>query len=355
MTSVTDHRRAAERLVRRAWRAGPGDLLRVASAAFGFAVDVRHLLYETGILAAVPAPLPVVSVGGLTVGGSGKTPVAADLAGWLEEAGACPATVTHGQADELAVHRRLNPTVPTYGGGDRARALAAAARDGAGAAVLDDAFQHRRLARDLEVVLVDLDLLLRGEPRRLPAGPYRERWSELARADAVVIVRREASRSRAAALRAWLGGRLPRATLACCARRSGRLLRLRPEEEHLGRGPGGNGSAGDARADHAPPLPSVALLSVMKPAAVLRELESRGLELDRVHVLPDHAEPGPGTVAELVRGAGDRGIVGTLKDVVKLAGRVDEATPLWYLEERLEWEDGVGTLRKLVLERGRPA
>ena len=66
---------------------------------------MRNLLYDAGILESRGMPIPVISVGGLTTGGSGKTPVSAAVAGWLVEGGRRPAVITGGIPDEAAVHR----------------------------------------------------------------------------------------------------------------------------------------------------------------------------------------------------------------------------------------------------------
>ena len=76
-----------EARVRRAWNGRPGGLLRIASAAYGAVAGARNLMYDSGMFACRNSPVPVVSVGGLTAGGSGKTPIAADLAHRLGSVG----------------------------------------------------------------------------------------------------------------------------------------------------------------------------------------------------------------------------------------------------------------------------
>ena len=96
--------------------------------------------------------------------------------------GAQPAVVLRGYGeDEPLVHERLNPSIPVIVNPDRARAVALAAARGATIAVLDDAFQHRAIRRDADLVLVSAD---RWTPdvRVLPAGPWREPLTALRRA-----------------------------------------------------------------------------------------------------------------------------------------------------------------------------
>jgi tetraacyldisaccharide 4'-kinase len=179
-----------------------------ASWSFGGVVRLRNQLYDGGHLRAERVPARVVSVGNLTVGGSGKTPLVLWLAERLAASGRRVAIVARGYRKErpgvVIVGRSGTPLVSVREGGDEAVLLArrfagpvvvgedrvAAARVAAGECgaellVLDDGFQHRRLARDLDVVLVS------GDPRRerlLPAGPLREGASALHRAGAVVTM-----------------------------------------------------------------------------------------------------------------------------------------------------------------------
>ena len=98
--------------------------------------------------------LPSVSVGNLTVGGTGKTPVSAYIAARLVERGLKPAIVMRGYGnDEALVHARLNPDVPVVIAADRVRGALDARAMGCDVAVLDDAFQHRRAKRDADIVL----------------------------------------------------------------------------------------------------------------------------------------------------------------------------------------------------------
>lgn len=320
-----DLRPAAERRVRRAWREGPDASLRVGAAVFGLAGDLRNFAYETGLVRPARAPIPVVSVGGLTVGGGGKTPVTTEIARRLGRAGHRPAVVSRGFQDEMAVHRRLLPEdVPVLGHRIRLRGVRTAARAGNDVAVLDDAFQHRRLERDVEVLVVDADLLRGRCRRRLPAGPFRDRWSELGRADAVVVTRRSKRPGPAVRLTSWLRRHLRPRPVIRCALRPGQV---RPFNETAAR------ASGD-------PRPAVALAGIMKPGTFLRQVRTGPLEPEAEYIFADHAAPDPATMNRILEEAGDDGIVTTLKDAVRLEPRVGERTPVWYLQDRLVFEEG---------------
>src|SRR5207248_2497521 len=103
-----------------------------AERIFGGVVGARDILYDAGWLPAEDTAIPAVSVGNLTVGGTGKTPIAAWIAAGLLVRGAKPAIVLRGYGDdEVLVHRALNPDVPVFVAADRALAIAEAAKVGA--------------------------------------------------------------------------------------------------------------------------------------------------------------------------------------------------------------------------------
>jgi tetraacyldisaccharide 4'-kinase len=150
-----------------------------AERLFAGASGLRTLLYDAGWIHGAPPPIPIVSVGNLTVGGTGKTPVAAWIARWLVEHGARPAVIMRGYGnDEPAVHRELNPDIEVILGANRQLAVATAVQGGHDIAVLDDAFQHRQLRRTVDIVLISADRWT-GEVHLLPAGRRRHlrTWS----------------------------------------------------------------------------------------------------------------------------------------------------------------------------------
>jgi tetraacyldisaccharide 4'-kinase len=168
-------------------------LLAPAEAAYGAVVRARGAAYDRGILAATRAAVPVISVGNLAVGGTGKTPFANWLARRLVAAGRRPA-ILHGgyAADEPALHRGWSPDIPVVVGRDRIATAASAVAAGADTLVMDDGFQHRRLHRDVDIVMVAAERWQR-QPHLLPRGPWRESPRALSRADLVVVSRKTAA------------------------------------------------------------------------------------------------------------------------------------------------------------------
>lgn len=174
----------------------PGGLLAAFASLYGRAVAARNRRFDRGA-GVVRLASPVISVGNLTVGGTGKTPLVAEIAASLPSLGWRPVVAMRGygakvggRSDEQMVLETLLPGLAVVAGPDRVRSLREAGepRDLRTVVVLDDGFQHRRIARDLDLVLVDATRpALRG--RLLPAGWLREPAESLRRADAVVVTR----------------------------------------------------------------------------------------------------------------------------------------------------------------------
>src|SRR5438309_2748654 len=163
------------------------------SALYAIVIAVRNVLYRAGALAVRRLPLPAVAVGNRAVGGAGKTPVAAWIAGFYAGRGRTPAVLLRGYGgDEPKVHERLVPGAVVVADPDRVAGAALALAAGADVIVLDDAFQTLGVARDLNLALVSAEIA-RQVPWLLPAGPWREPARALGRADGFIVTRKRAS------------------------------------------------------------------------------------------------------------------------------------------------------------------
>lgn len=309
---------------------------------YGGAVALRNRAFDVGLLRSHALALPSISVGNLTVGGTGKTPVAAWLVDRLVDAGARPAVVLRGYGgDEVLVHQRLNPGIPVIANADRVAGVRVARERGATVAVLDDAFQHRRARRDVDLVLLSADRS--GPVRSLPAGPWREPLTSLRRARIVAITRKQASVLRARELLA--------SALRFAPQAEGAIIHLSVDAVVPVRG----GQAQPiARLRNVPVL---AISGIGDPRAFQSQLRGVGA-LVTGEAFPDHHAFSERDVDVLVRAAGKRlQPVCTLKDAVKLGDLwPPEAAPLWYLSQRAEVEFGSGPLESVVRElasRGR--
>ena len=210
----------------RAWleseweRRGGGALIMLPLAlAFAAASAVRRALFRRDLLARWRAPVPVIVVGNITVGGTGKTPVVLHILEVLQRNGYRPGVVARGygrvpgsEQDPLGVVRVFpevatpehfgdepvlvarRSRVPVYISPDRPAAARALldARLGVDVIVSDDGLQHYALARDIEIAVVDGERRF-GNGLPLPAGPLREPTSRLDRVDAIVVNGGEAS------------------------------------------------------------------------------------------------------------------------------------------------------------------
>jgi tetraacyldisaccharide 4'-kinase len=308
---------------------------------FRFGVAGRRGLYRLGVFRSRHLAVPVVVVGNLTVGGTGKTPVAAWLAKQLALRGHRVGVVLRGYGgrhsgrprvvtvaddpadvgDEALVHARRGPHVVVIGA-DRVAAAERAVGEGADIVVCDDGLQHLRLARDYEVAVVDAVRGL-GNGQLLPAGPLREPPGRVESVDAVVLARRGPGPE--AALQ-------PKQPFVASVRlETGDAINLRSGERR-------------ALASFAG-LPLHAVAAIGHPQAFFAALREQGLDLTG-HALSDHAALDPQALP-FPTGAT---VLMTEKDAVKCTGFAQ--TGWWYVELDVAFERGTAReLIALVLER----
>jgi tetraacyldisaccharide 4'-kinase len=204
----------SHRIVRWLWTSRRPDarLVRLAllpaSALWRGAMLTRELAYRNGWLATHDLPLPSVAIGNLTVGGSGKTPIAIWVSQYYVSRGLVPGILLRGYgADETLVHQHAVPDARVIADPDRAAGADQALARGAQVLVLDDAFQRLDVRRDLNIAVVSAETT-RAVRWPLPAGPWREGLGALERADAVVVTRKRATLEAALTLAADLQGRV---------------------------------------------------------------------------------------------------------------------------------------------------
>jgi tetraacyldisaccharide 4'-kinase len=177
------------------WPAFLRGLLRAVSAPYGLAVRLRNWAYDHGWKRAQRAAVPVVSVGNLTLGGTGKTPCVEYVAAFYRRLDVRVGILSRGYGgdggpnDEALLLEDNLPDVPHLQGADRvALARVAVEELDSEVLVLDDGFQHRRLARSLDLVLIDATAPW-GHGRLFPRGLLREPVSGLRRAGVVLLTR----------------------------------------------------------------------------------------------------------------------------------------------------------------------
>lgn len=162
------------------------------SWAYRGAVALKVRAHALGWLPMRIPPVPTIAVGNLTVGGSGKTPIASWIADYYARQGIRPAVVLRGYGgDEGDVHRLRVPEAIVIESADRLAGAEAAVAHGAQVVVLDDAYQRLDVGRDLNIAVLSAESS-RAARWTLPAGPWREPWTALRRADIAVVTRKRA-------------------------------------------------------------------------------------------------------------------------------------------------------------------
>ena len=323
------------------------------SVGYGAALRLHLFGYRLRVARRTRLPAKVISIGNLTLGGTGKTTASIAVAGWLADQGQKVALLSRGYGgggerksvvvsqgfgplvewtqagDEAFLMARMLPGVFVLAGKDRRRTGRRAVEEfGAEALVLDDGFQYQRLQKDVEVVLVDA-MAPFGYDFLVPRGLLREPARHLARADAVWITHcdlvreadvrqlRERVQQLAPRTRVWETVHVPR-----------RLRELDGED--------------DWEPDAVRGRRVCALSSVGNPVSFERTLEKLGAILVARARFPDHHAYRPEQLWGLARGeaASAEWIVTTEKDAVRLA-RAEVRKPICVLGVELaEWQEG---------------
>jgi len=295
--------------------------------AYRAVITSRNMLYDRGVLPVHATGVPAVSIGNLSVGGTGKTPIASWWAGELLRRGARPAIVTRGYgADEPRVHAQLSADIPVIVDGNRVTGALSARRAGCDVVVFDDAFQHRRVARDVDVVLVAAERFS-SHPRLLPAGPWREPLRALRRASLVIVTRKSADRDAAQRV-AWELARvatdvpLALVSLALDELRSLSGLTSGPLSMISGRR-------------------LLAVTAIGDPSSFEAQLRDAGAHVELSAFRDHHAFTHQDSEALAERGRQFDGLICTLKDAVKLAAVWPRNGPaMWYVSQRVTLEMG---------------
>jgi len=317
-------------------------VLRLAEVPYTAAVDWRNRRFDRAHDTLERVCVPVVSVGNLTMGGTGKTPMVKWIARHFASQGVKVALVSRGygaaagtkndEAMELAL---ALPGVPHVQNADRVAGAEEAIRRFASQLILlDDGFQHRRLARDLDIVLLDASAPF-GFEHVFPRGMLREPASGLERAHVVCLTRADAVEpSEREAIRLRVAQLAPRAVWCEAVHAPGELQNLPGERLPI------ESLAGRRIA---------AFCAIGNPAAYRRTLESQGAQIAFWREFPDHYAYSPTDCEELaqeIATAGAELAVVTHKDLVKLPFTVLGAAPLWALVIEMQLTAGEAALEE---------
>ncbi len=341
-----------------------GPLLAAARAILGLAAvgyrlgsGARNRLYRAGWISSRRADVPVISVGNITAGGTGKTPFVAWLARLMVIQKMRPAILSRGYGrdaglgvdDENALLRRLADEVPVVVDPDRIRGAGTAIRrHEANVLILDDGFQHRRIARDLDIVLLDAVWPF-GAGHLLPRGLLREPLRSLRRADFLLITRTElVDAGRLDAIKKKLEETAPDVPVACS---KNVVQGLHPLRE---------GAGGDLGPEALKEGRWAAFCGIGNPEGFRLTLEKAGCDVGAFCVFSDHQRyrrRHVERIAARARAARCDRIVTTEKDAVKVE-RLPEPgglPPVYVLRTGLDFTEGSAALVAAivkVVERG---
>jgi tetraacyldisaccharide 4'-kinase len=325
---------------------------------YGCAAMARRTLYCGGWLKVKRLPAPVISVGNITAGGTGKTPMTAHLAREFQKRGHKVAILSRGYGGRRRGFTRLSDGdhisfKPPEVGEEAywlARVLPGAivytcpSRYEAGMAawrehrpdlfVLDDGFQHFQLHRDVDIVLLDAQAPF-GNGRLLPAGPLREPLSILKAADILVLTRFDEARH---------PGRLQEFKAAWPDKP---VLTAAVSPAGVRRYPGGE----EAPLTALQARPLLAFAGIARPLVFQETLGKLGIDLKGMQTFPDHHIFTELDLADLdkeARAAGAEALVTTAKDWARLGEQWPGRTPLWVLEVEARLQDGFSLMYERI-------
>ena len=321
-------------------------LLRLASAIFSVLTRLRNWGYQEKVFTVRKARVPVISIGNLSLGGTGKTQIVLECAKRLKEAGKKVVILSRGygrlkrslearivtdgdqiltnpeeSGDEPALMARQLKGVPILVGADRAQtAQWAVERFSPDLILLDDGFQHRGLERDLDVVCMD-DKMLEA-PHMFPAGFLREPAEEISRAQFVLLKTRNEELYQAQFRKAF--GFFPEKSTA--------VFTYRPE------------SLLDHAAGNSLPIsallkrPVHAFSGIANPRDFERILKDSGADLAAFSIFPDHHRFSLREMDRIVMAARERNamLVTTEKDRM----RIPPGVPVWSVQVSTHWIRG---------------
>lgn len=335
-------------------------VLSVAAVPYAFAVILRNAYYDLFKRASTRVGCPVISIGNLTVGGTGKTPTAVAIVQRLVDRGRKPAVLIRGYkanpspkeardsdavaarwrelSDEAQVLKRRCPKSPVLVDPDRVAAAERAIEQGANVLILDDGFQHRRLARDMDIVLIDATAPF-GHGHFLPRGLLRESPTALRRADLIVLTR---------------SNEVDGTTKSLIHRTLRRLAKDRPIIESVHAASGFLDLKGRpvTKADPTD-MQAVIFAGIANFESFRRSVERLGVRVLAAYQYPDHHPYNTEELTGLANIAADleaNVLLTTEKDAVKIVGRWnDDACRLLSLDLRIEFvEDGDKILAEAI-------
>jgi len=333
-------------------------LLKLASVVYGWIHQLRLWAYRTGCLKAKRLDCRVISVGNLTLGGTGKSPMVMKIVRLLKERGFHPAILSRGYGrmvkeqvqvvndgqetlldpryagDEAVMMGKILGDIPILIGPNRYLTGGhAIERFGVDTLVLDDGYQHVQLERDVNILLVDAENPL-GNGNLLPAGVLRESAEQMNRADLIILTRARKDKNYSD-LPLPVTESIPVLRAGYCLQS---VIRLDNEEEQF--------TTGDAIVDQ----PVAAFCGIADPDSFRDTVESSGARLVHFEVWPDHHPFTPDNLCKIVERAIDKGakmIWVTEKDAVKLEPSVS-SLPIYKVAMQVDILDDQEQFERII-------
>ncbi len=322
-------------------------VLRLCSFLYAFVMKLRALAYRTGLFRSYRLSGPVVSVGNLVVGGTGKTPLTAWVADYLIKHGKRVAVLTRGYGgkfegrvavvadghkrlltpeeagDEPCLLADLIPGLIVVMGSNRLDAgLMAMDKFNPDICILDDGFQHLRLQRDLDILLLDASRPL-GNGYTLPAGFLREAFAAVRRADLIIFTRCKKEQQPVVKIPAGVPSTRAFHALSACRPFAGGALKQFSELATL---------------------KGLAFAGIADPEAFFAALEEAGLHLAATLSFPDHTmygEEEAKALAALRRSSSADYLITTAKDAVKLGSCSGTDLPFYIADLKIGFHDAL--------------
>ena len=321
-------------------------LLRAISRIYRLTIGVRNFFYDKGYLRAHRVESPVISVGNITTGGTGKTPLVIWLCRYLESKALSCAILTRGYkpghnklADEPVILAKSCPEVKVIINSDRVAAARKAFESfHPDVMVMDDGFQHRRLHRDLNIIAIDATCPF-GYGHLLPAGLLREPAESIKRSHVVVITHYDqASTENIAELEKKILQIKPNIVIAKAAHQHPYAMAMKDQEISL---------------EKLKESKIFVFCGVGNPNAFLNRLEEFNLNIKGSKIYNDHHEYTKKDISDIYEQAKELEvdlILSTQKDWVKTALLLsrNENIIFAYLALELEFIEGVGKIEALV-------
>jgi tetraacyldisaccharide 4'-kinase len=321
--------------------------LRLASYPYAAVIIIRNFFYDKGIFKSHCAPVPVISIGNITTGGTGKTPLTIWLCNKLAEKKLKVAVLTRGYkmesaklSDEPAVIAANSPAAKVVVNPDRVSGAVTAIREyGVKVLVMDDGFSHRRLRRNVDIITIDATCPF-GHGRFLPAGLLREPLGALRRAHAAILTRCD------------LVGRIDLEEIEA------HLLAINPHlalarTRHAPIGAKGT-NINDIKLDELAGRRVFAFCGIGNPEAFEVQLKKLKLDLAGLRVYNDHHQYTADDLTDIYEEAkylNANLILTTQKDWIKAATLASTEIPFAYLAVTLEFLAGEDTIAGLIEEK----